>query len=139
MSQEQNKAIEAEVLSHQQKQLDAIGAHDWDAYCTLCDPSITCFESECKGFLVEGMPFHKYYFDFNTARAAKPQSDNNTMSRPHVRVLGPDAAVISYVRLRQTLKKGASGDWEPVTYSFQETRVWQRVGGVWKNVHMHRS
>jgi len=29
----------------------------------VCDPNMTCFEPEAKGHLVEGMEFHKFYFD----------------------------------------------------------------------------
>lgn len=29
----------------------------------LCDGSLTCFEPEAVGHLVEGLPFHKFYFD----------------------------------------------------------------------------
>ena len=27
----------------------------------------------------------------------------------------------------------------PVTTHFEETRVWQRIGGKWRHVHIHRS
>jgi calcium/calmodulin-dependent protein kinase (CaM kinase) II len=57
------------------------------------------------------------------------------MSSPHVRLLGADAAVVSYIRLNQKLN--AAG--EPVTAHVEETRVWQKIGGSWKHVHFHRS
>jgi calcium/calmodulin-dependent protein kinase (CaM kinase) II len=50
-------------------------------------------------------------------------------------MLGPDAAVVSYIRLQQKL----DGNGRPLTISTEETRVWQKVGGKWKNVHFHRS
>ena len=51
-----------------------------------------------------------------------------------VHVLGPDAAVIAYVRLVQV------GAQPTRTHCFEETRVWRRSeNGHWVNVHFHRS
>lgn len=111
--------------------LDSIGKKDWKSYAKLCDPSITCFEPEALGQLVEGLEFHKFYFDLEGA----PGKRNTTLASPHVRMLGSDAAVVSYIRLIQKL----DGNGNPVTVSVEETRVWQRTDGNWKHVHFHRS
>jgi calcium/calmodulin-dependent protein kinase (CaM kinase) II len=110
--------------------LDAIARADWDAYATLCDPGLTCFEPEARGHLVEGMPFHHFYFKLGGATAPY----ETTMASPHVRVMG-DVAVVSYVRLNQRV----TADSAPVTRAVEETRVWQRQAGAWKHVHFHRS
>jgi hypothetical protein len=120
-----------EIISLNQKLLDSIVSADWKTYESLCDGSITCFEAEARGQLVVGMAFHKYYFDLGGPTAKKLV----TMASPHVRMLGSDAAVLSYVRLTQSLD--ASG--APQTSKFEETRVWQKIGGAWKHVHFHRS
>ena len=123
--------LNQELISLNQKLLDSIVSADWKTYELLCDGSITCFEAEARGQLVVGMPFHKYYFDLGGPAVKKLV----TMASPHVRMLGNDAAVISYVRLTQSLD--ASG--APQTSKFEETRVWQKIGGAWKHVHFHRS
>jgi hypothetical protein len=123
-----------ELISLNQKLLESIVSADWKTYESLCDGSITCFEAEARGQLVVGMAFHKYYFDL-------PASDKPavkklvTMASPHVRMLGGDAAVLSYVRLTQSLDAAGA----PQTSKFEETRVWQKIGGAWKHVHFHRS
>jgi hypothetical protein len=122
-----------ELLQLNQKLLAAIVSGDWKAYEALCDASITCFEPEARGQVVTGMPFHKYYFEL-PGSPQKP-AKNVTMAQPHVRLMGNDAAVLSYVRLTQSLD--ASG--APQTSRMEETRVWQRIGGEWKHVHFHRS
>ena len=123
-----------EIIALNQKLLDSIVSADWKTYESLCDASITCFEAEARGQLVAGMAFHKYYFDLPAGDrpAAKKLV---TMAAPHVRMLGSDAAVVSYVRLTQSLD--ASG--APQTSKFEETRVWQKISGAWKHVHFHRS
>jgi len=124
-------AAEAELLAVNQRLLDSIVAADWQAYEELCDPTISAFEPEARGRLVEGMPFHKFYFALPKPKVV-PRA---TMCSPHVRLLGPDAAVISYVRLVQKLDESGA----PVTTVSEETRVWQRQGGQWRHVHFHRS
>ena len=129
-----------ELLDLNQKLLVSIISGDWKTYESLCDASITCLEPEARGQVAVGMAFHKFYFDLPPAqpadRGTAPQkpAKNVTMSQPHVRLMG-DAAVLSYVRLTQSLD--ASG--APQTGRMEETRVWQKIGGQWKHVHFHRS
>ncbi|MFO0871357.1 MAG: DUF4440 domain-containing protein [Pirellulales bacterium] len=122
---------ELELLAVNQQLLESIVNQDWATYAELCDASLTCFEPETRGQVVEGLPFHQYYFDLPAGKNRR----NVTMSGVHVRLLGPEAAVLSYVRLTQFLD--AAG--VPQTSRVEETRVWQKIDGRWKHVHFHRS
>ena len=123
----------ATLLELNQRLLESIIKGDWDSYQLLCDPSLTCFEAEARGQLVEGLAFHHYYFALPASGAKAPK--HVSITSPHVRMLGDDAAVVCYVRLTQSVD--ASGS--PQTSRFEETRVWQRIAGHWKHVHFHRS
>jgi len=120
-----------ELLDLTQRLLDSIAAGDWETYASLCDPSLTCFEPETKGHIVEGMQFHKFYFENTHGKSLRAE----TIVDPRVLLLGDDGAVVCYVRLVQ--RKDSDG--RDVTHRFQETRVWKRAGGEWKHVHFHRS
>lgn len=123
-------SAEAELLSLSQQLLSVIDAGNWDAYAKLCDPSLSCFEPEALGQLVEGLPFHKFYFDMPGTGRPK----QSTMASPKVRVMG-DAAVVTYVRVVQKIQ----ADGSPVCVAIEETRVWQKQNGSWLHVHFHRS
>jgi ketosteroid isomerase-like protein len=123
-------ALTEELLRVNQNLLESIARADWKSYAELCDSSLTCFEPEAMGQLIEGMEFHRFYFQLPGAKTPF----NTTMASPHVRVMG-DVAVISYVRLNQRI----AGDGAPTTNAVEETRVWQKQNGVWKHVHFHRS
>lgn len=56
-------AKEQEIIKVTEQLLSAITSGDFDTYTKLGDPKITCFEPESLGNLVEGMDFHKFYFD----------------------------------------------------------------------------
>ena len=109
--------------------LDAIDNGDLETYRELCDPSLTAFEPEALGNLVEGLDFHETYF-------GSPASGkrNSSIQTPHIRVLG-DTAVVAYVRLIQS----TANDGQHSTAAFEETRIWHKIKGTWKNVHLHRS
>lgn len=120
-----------ELLALNRSLLECIAAGDWDTYAELCDPSLTCFEPEARGHLVEGMDFHRFYFE----QLSFGKTVNTTMAAPHVRMLGSDAAVVCCVRLVQKMNDAG----QPVTTAVEETRLWQRQQGKWKHVHFHRS
>jgi len=122
---------EDELLQLNRRLLDAIGAGDWNTYVELCDPSLTCFEPEARGTLVTGLEFHHFYF-----HEGRPRNSQITLIEPEVRMLGPDAAVITYVRLVQSRDGAGGGD---TTSRTEETRVWRRRDGRWRLVHLHRS
>ena len=117
------------LLQLTQKLLDSIGSKDWATYQQLTDSTLTCFEPEACGNLVQGMPFHQFYFQLGGG--SRPGLV--TMAQPHVRILG-DVAIVCYVRLIQSM-----GDAGPQTLSFEETRIWHKQPDSWKQVHFHRS
>jgi calcium/calmodulin-dependent protein kinase (CaM kinase) II len=120
-----------ELIDLTQQLLDSIATGDWQTYDDLCDASLTAFEPEARGHLVAGMDFHRFYFDLHAPSAPT----NTTISSPHVRLMGDDAAVVSYVRLIQRLDEQGHAQ----TIRFEETRIWHRMGGRWQHVHFHRS
>ena len=124
-----DQATIKEVLDVNHRLLVSIAEGDWETYSELCDPTITAFEPEARGQLVEGMAFHGFYFD----QGGAPHPHNTTVCAPHVRLLG-DVAVVCYVRLVQRMDDGKA-----VTHRGEETRVWHRKDGVWRHVHFHRS
>jgi len=120
-----------ELLELNQRLLDSIAEGDWQTYVELCDPTLSAFEPEARGQLVEGMDFHRFYFDLGGIDGPH----NTTMASAKVRMLGDDAAVVTFHRLLQRL----DDDGKPVTLGWEETRVWQRQSGTWRHVHFHRS
>ncbi|KAI6227423.1 Calcium/calmodulin-dependent protein kinase [Aphelenchoides fujianensis] len=135
-------AQKQEIVRVTQQLLDAISCKDFDAYSRLCDPAMTCFEPETLGNLIEGMDFHKFYFDNSSISAltnstsSRPSQIHTTLLNPNVHIMGDDGACIAYVRLTQYVDK--NGDAR--TRQAQETRVWhKRNGRGWTCVHVHRS
>ena len=118
------------VVELTRRLLRSIAEGDWKTYAELCDPTLSAFEPESRGQLVEGMDFHRFYFDRGGIRGGY----NVTLCSPHVRLLG-DAAVVCYVRLLQMQDDAG----KPVVHRFEETRVWQRQPSGWRHVHFHRS
>lgn len=118
------------LLDHSRRLLAAIDAGDWETYTSLCDTEITCFEPEANGHLVQGLPFHKYYFDLPGGTTPRLSS----ITSPNIRVIG-DVGIVCYARLVQKI----DGTGAPVTVTADETRIWKRNGQGWKHIHFHRS
>ncbi|XP_033049918.1 calcium/calmodulin-dependent protein kinase type II subunit beta isoform X9 [Trachypithecus francoisi] len=122
-----------EIIKTTEQLIEAVNNGDFEAYAKICDPGLTSFEPEALGNLVEGMDFHRFYFENLLAKNSKPI--HTTILNPHVHVIGEDAACIAYIRLTQYM----DGQGRPRTSQSEETRVWHRRDGKWQNVHFHCS
>ncbi|XP_074837625.1 calcium/calmodulin-dependent protein kinase type II subunit beta isoform X8 [Carettochelys insculpta] len=122
-----------EIIKITEQLIEAVNNGDFEAYAKICDPGLTSFEPEALGNLVEGMDFHRFYFENLLAKNNKPI--HTTILNPHVHVIGEDAACIAYIRLTQYV----DGQGRPRTSQSEETRVWHRRDGKWLNVHFHCS
>ncbi|KAK2095939.1 Calcium/calmodulin-dependent protein kinase type II subunit beta [Saguinus oedipus] len=126
-------ARKQEIIKTTEQLIEAVNNGDFEAYAKICDPGLTSFEPEALGNLVEGMDFHRFYFENLLAKNSKPI--HTTILNPHVHVIGEDAACIAYIRLTQYI----DGQGRPRTSQSEETRVWHRRDGKWQNVHFHCS
>ncbi|KAM9609571.1 calcium/calmodulin-dependent protein kinase type II subunit beta isoform 15-T16 [Morphnus guianensis] len=130
---EDTKARKQEIIKITEQLIEAVNNGDFEAYAKICDPGLTSFEPEALGNLVEGMDFHRFYFENLLSKNNKPI--HTTILNPHVHVIGEDAACIAYIRLTQYI----DGQGRPRTSQSEETRVWHRRDGKWQNVHFHGS
>uniref|UniRef100_A0A5F4W0R4 calcium/calmodulin-dependent protein kinase n=1 Tax=Callithrix jacchus TaxID=9483 RepID=A0A5F4W0R4_CALJA len=121
------------IIKVTEQLIEAINNGDFEAYTKICDPGLTAFEPEALGNLVEGMDFHRFYFENALSKSNKPI--HTIILNPHVHLVGDDAACIAYIRLTQYM----DGSGMPKTMQSEETRVWHRRDGKWQNVHFHRS
>lgn len=130
------QARKTEIIRCTELILESITAGDFESYSRLCDPNMTAFEPEALGNLVEGIDFHKFYFD-NHATLAKSRNgaQNVSIVNPHVHMLGDDAAAVAYVKVTQYMDKQGMAH----THKAEETRIWHKRDGRWLNVHFHRS
>uniref|UniRef100_A0A3B5A1Q2 calcium/calmodulin-dependent protein kinase n=1 Tax=Stegastes partitus TaxID=144197 RepID=A0A3B5A1Q2_9TELE len=127
------KARKQEIIKITEQLIEAVNNGDFEAYAKICDPGLTSFEPEGLGNLVEGMDFHRFYFDNLLSKNSKPI--HTTILNPHVHMIGDDAACIAYIRLTQFV----DGQGRPRSSQSEETRVWHRRESRWQNVHFHCS
>ncbi|XP_043912574.1 calcium/calmodulin-dependent protein kinase type II subunit gamma isoform X12 [Protopterus annectens] len=127
------KVRKQDIIKITEQLIEAVNNGDFDAYTKICDPALTSFEPEALGNLVEGMDFHKFYFENLLSKNSKPI--HTTILNPHVHLIGDDAACIAYIRLTQYIDSQG----RPRSMQSEETRVWHRRDGKWLNVHFHCS
>ncbi|XP_036792266.1 calcium/calmodulin-dependent protein kinase type II subunit beta isoform X12 [Oncorhynchus mykiss] len=127
------KARKQDIIKITEQLIQAVNNGDFEAYAKICDPGLTSFEPEALGNLVEGMDFHRFYFENLLSKNSKPI--HTTILNPHVHLIGEDAACIAYIRLTQFV----DGLGHPRSSQSEETRVWHRRDSKWQNVHFHCS
>lgn len=120
------------ILLLTQKLLDAISKKDWETYISLTDDKLSCIEPETNNNYIEGLEFHKFYFDLPVVGVCKIKEN---ITQPTTKIYG-EVAVISYRRLTQVYIEESL---EPKTINSLETRIWKKVEEGWKLIHFHRS
>ncbi|KAI3382656.1 hypothetical protein SNEBB_005399 [Seison nebaliae] len=144
-------AKEQEIIKMTEALLASIACGDYDLYQRLCDSKMTAFEPESLGNLIEGLGFHKFYFENTNTRSSTSSTpnaagSNSGMMKPNVNtvilhpivhMLSENSACIAYIRLIQYLDN--NGNFR--SHQFEETRVWQKKPGNsrWYCIHFHRS
>jgi ketosteroid isomerase-like protein len=121
---------EQEILAVTRRMLDAMHERNVEAYRECCAPDVSAFEWYITPYRVDGIDFHLTLIE---------AGGNGTPTRldlltPRVQVYG-DTAVMTY-----TLLKTYAASGQPATFaSTNETRVFARIDGSWKMVHLHKS
>ncbi|POI26179.1 hypothetical protein CIB84_010071 [Bambusicola thoracicus] len=130
---EDTKVRKQEIIKVTEQLIEAISNGDFESYTKMCDPGMTAFEPEALGNLVEGLDFHRFYFENLWSRNSKPV--HTTILNPHIHLMGDESACIAYIRITQYVDAGGI----PRTAQSEETRIWHRRDGKWQIVHFHRS
>uniref|UniRef100_A0A4W4FSU6 calcium/calmodulin-dependent protein kinase n=1 Tax=Electrophorus electricus TaxID=8005 RepID=A0A4W4FSU6_ELEEL len=130
---EDTRVRKQEIIKVTEQLIEAISNGDFESYTKMCDPSVTAFEPEALGNLVEGLDFHRFYFE--NLFANKNHCVHTTILNPHIHLIGEEAACIAYIRITQYIDTNGM----PRTAQSEESRVWHRRDGKWQIVHFHRS
>ncbi|XP_064640907.1 calcium/calmodulin-dependent protein kinase type II delta chain-like isoform X24 [Lineus longissimus] len=134
LEDDDTKARKQEIIKLTEQLIACVTSGDFDGYTKFVDPQLTSFEPESFGNLMEGMDFHKFYFDNVLSKNNK--AINTSILNPTVHLLGDDSACIAYVKLTQYIDSSVGA---ARTAQSEETRIWQKIDGKWMNVHLHRS
>lgn len=112
------KRQQHEIIEMTKALIDAHHTDDY-AYETLCDPHGTAL----------GMDNFQEF----TCGNILDQEIYATLLNPYVHLLGDNAAYIAYIRLTKSICHQGHAH----TFQTEETRVWHKRGGKWKNIHFH--
>ncbi|NXS72508.1 KCC2D kinase, partial [Pandion haliaetus] len=127
-------ARKQEIIKVTEQLIEAINNGDFEAYTKICDPGLTSFEPEALGNLVEGMDFHRFYFE-----NGKHSYLNLHLFLVTVEFCYMCFSVCFCCAHSHTIGHYMDGSGMPKTMQSEETRVWHRRDGKWQNVHFHRS
>lgn len=121
---------EAEILTLTEQMLQAMYTADPEVHRKHCAEDMSSFEWYIAPYRIDGAEFHLRLIE---------DGGNGTPGRlemltPRVQVYG-DTAIICYTLLKTTLIQ----DLAPEFSTINETRVFVKIEGTWKMVHLHKS
>ena len=121
---------EEEVLEITRQMLDAMYSANPDIHRTHSAEDMSSYEWYIAPQRIDGLEFHLALI----GGGGNGEPSRLDMLTPRVQVYG-DTAIVSYTLLKTTLTETAP----PVFSTMNETRVFVKIDGVWKMVHLHKS
>ena len=120
---------EKEVLEITRRMLDAMYSADPEVHRQHSAEDMSSYEWYIAPQRIDGLEFHLALIE----GGGNGTSSRLDMLTPRVQVYG-DTAIVNYTLLKTTLGGAA-----PQFSTMNETRVFVKLDGVWKMVHLHKS
>ena len=128
--QSAKQQAEKEVLEITRQMLDAMYTANSDVHQKHSAEDMSSYEWYIAPQRIDGLEFHLRLIEGGGNGGASRLD----MLTPRVQVYG-DTAIVNYTLLKTTLAKNAP----PQFSSMNETRVFVKLEGIWKMVHLHKS
>ena len=120
----------AEVLEITRQMLDAMYSGNPDVHRKHSAEDMSSYEWYIAPQRIDGLEFHLALI----AGGGNGEPSRLDMLTPRVQVYG-DTAIVNYTLLKTTLTETAP----PEFSTMNETRVFVKMSGVWKMMHLHKS
>lgn len=121
---------EEEVLEITRRMLDAMYSADPEVHRQHSAEDMSSYEWYIAPQRIDGLEFHLALIK----GGGNGEPSRLDMLTPRVQVYG-DTAIINYTLLKTTLTETAP----PQFSTMNETRVFVKIEGIWKMVHLHKS
>jgi hypothetical protein len=122
--------VETEVLGITEQMLQAMYTADPDVHRKHCAEDMSSFEWYIAPYRIDGLDFHLRLIE----GGGNGEPSRLDMLTPRVQVYG-DTVIVNYTLLKTTLTETAPPQFSTVN----ETRVFVKIEGTWKMVHLHKS
>ena len=128
--EEDMQTAEEEVLEITRQMLDAMYTANPQVHRRHSAEDMSSYEWYIAPQRIDGLDFHLRLIEDGGNGGASSLD----MLTPRVQVYG-DTAIVSYTLLKTTLSETAP----PQFSTMNETRVFVKLDGIWKMVHLHKS
>ncbi len=123
-------STEEEVLAITRQMLDAMYTADPAVHRRHCAEDMSSYEWYIAPQRIDGLDFHLALI----AGGGNGEPSRLDLLTPRVQIYG-DTAIVNYTLLKTTLSETVP----PVFSAMNETRVFVKMDGAWKMVHLHKS
>ncbi len=124
------QTMEAEVLEITRQMLDAMYTSNPEVHERHSAEDMSSYEWYIAPQRIDGLQFHLELIK----GGGNGEPSRLDLLTPRIQVYG-DTAIVSYTLLKTTLSEAAP----PQFSTMNETRVFVKLEGIWKMVHLHKS